>query len=108
MMKKRSQERLNDYPEIVSKLLLLHESGLTIQNVFSVILKDYKSKNTAVQRCHLHVYIKLGTLLEQNIKKGSPDLHDALNQEVRESFSMHQNHILQSAQKAGTKLLLQI
>lgn len=98
-MKKRSQELLNDYPEIVSKLLLLHESGLTIQNAFSVILKDYKSKNTAVsmhyayleiertinkiqsgfsesgayaefgQRCHLHVYIKLGTLLEQNIKK---------------------------------------
>lgn len=135
-MKKRSQELLNDYPEIVSKLLLLHESGLTIQNAFSVILKDYKSKNTAVsmhyayleiertinkiqsgfsesgayaefgQRCHLHVYIKLGTLLEQNIKKGSSDLHDALNQEVRESFSMHQNHILQSGQKAGTKLLL--
>lgn len=135
-MKKRSQELLNDYPEIVSKLLLLHESGLTIQNAFAVILKDYKSKNTAVsmhyayleiertinkiqsgfsesgayaefgQRCHLHVYIKLGTLLEQNIKKGSSDLHDALNQEVRESFSMHQNHILQSGQKAGTKLLL--
>ena len=47
-MKRRSQELLNDYPEIVSKLLLLHESGLTIQNAFSVILKDYKSKNTAV------------------------------------------------------------
>lgn len=57
-MKRRSQELLNDYPEIVSKLLLLHESGLTIQNAFSVILKDYKSKNTAVSMHYAYLEIE--------------------------------------------------
>ena len=43
-LKKRSYQLECDYPEIVSKLLLLHGAGLTIQNAFSTILADYKRK----------------------------------------------------------------
>ncbi|MDY5577835.1 MAG: type II secretion system F family protein [Lachnospiraceae bacterium] len=132
-VKKRNSELISDYPEIVSKLLLLHGAGLTIQNAFSTILLDSKktsnSKHYIYQeieltlnklksgasesgayaalgkRCHIHSYIKLGTLLEQNIKKGSSDLQDALNREVKEAFSLHKNNVLQAGEKAGTKML---
>lgn len=57
-------------------------------------------------RCQLHAYIKLGTLLEQNIRKGSSDLQNALNQEVYEAFSFHKSNVLSSGEKAGTKMLL--
>lgn len=136
MLKSRESELLSDYPEIVSKLLLLHGAGLTIQNSFTTILNDYKRKNTSPsehyiyreiertlnriksgapesgsyaelgKRCRLHIYIKLGTLLEQNIRKGSSDLQNALKQEVKESFSIHQSQVLQAGEKAGTKMLL--
>lgn len=131
----KQQEQLNyDYPEIVSKLLLLYNAGLTIQNAFTAILNDavkngYQTnyvyqeieltvnqlKNGASehgaytafgQRCHVLSYIKLGTLLEQNIRKGSADLQDALQLEVREAFNAHKTNCLQSGEKNGTKMLI--
>lgn len=132
-LKERKHQLESDYPEIVSKLLLLHGAGLTIQNAFYTILTDYKKegvpryiyqeieymlnriKSGASEsgayanlgtRCQLHVYIKLGTLLEQNIRKGSSDLQNALNQEVLEAFSLHKSNVLSSGEKAGTKMLL--
>lgn len=136
LLKQRTGQLESDYPEIVSKLLLLHGAGLTIQNAFSVILSDEKNKNDIPHRhyiyqeieytlnkiksgapeagayadlgtrCQLHSYIKLGTLLEQNIRKGSSDLQNALNQEVLEAFSLHKNNVLSTGEKAGTKMLL--
>lgn len=133
LLKNRNNELLSDYPEIVSKLLLLHGAGLTIQNSFSTILADNKkstlgnhyiyqeiertlnkiksgsSESGAYaelgKRCQLHAYIKLGTLLEQNICKGSSDLQDALNREVKEAFSIYRNNIISSGEKTGTKML---
>lgn len=129
----RKEQLMADYPEIVSKLLLLHGAGLTIKNAFSVILSDAKAANLSDhyiyreieytlhklntgtpelgayselgQRCGLHTYIKLGSLLEQNIKKGSSDLHAALTGEVQEAFMLHKNNILQTGEKASTKML---
>lgn len=133
LLKKRASQLESDYPEIVSKLLLLHGAGLTIQNAFSTILADYKKKDSSRyiyqeiefmlnkiksgapesgayaelgKRCQLHAYIKLGTLLEQNIRKGSSDLQNVLNQEVCEAFSIYKSNILSSGEKAGTKMLL--
>lgn len=135
-LKSRDCQLLSDYPEIVSKLLLLHSAGLTIQNAFTIILNDYRKKNHTFpehyiyleiertlnkiksgfpesgayselgKRCHIQIYIKLGTLLEQNLRKGSSDLQFALKQELKESFSLHQHQVLQSGEKAGTKMLL--
>ncbi len=130
----RKTELLYDYPEIISKLLLLHGAGLTIKNAFSLILSDAQnmkaekhfiyqeitytlnklnngeSESCAYsefgQRCGIHVYIKLGSLLEQNLKKGSSDLQEALNHEVQEAFYLHKNNILQAGEKAGTKMLI--
>ncbi len=116
-------------------MLLFHGAGLTIHNAFIAILADEKKKTvrssmhyayleiehllnkmksgipeagsyaTFGKRCQLHIYIKLGTLLEQNLKKGSADLQDALKQEMEESFSSQQSQILQFGEKAGTKMI---
>lgn len=133
LLKNRNNELLSDYPEIVSKLLLLHGAGLTIQNAFSTILADNKKSSLANhyiyqeiertlnkiksgsaesgayaelgKRCQLHAYIKLGTLLDQDICKGSSDLQNALNQEVKDAFSIYRNNIISSGGKTGTKML---
>ena len=56
-IKKRNSELISDYPEIVSKLLLLHGAGLTIQNAFSTILLD--SKKTSNSKHYIYQEIEL-------------------------------------------------
>lgn len=43
-MKRRDQELLLDYPEIIMKFTLLLEAGLTIKNAWGRIVKEYKIK----------------------------------------------------------------
>ena len=133
--RRRTEELQKDYTEIIVKLLLFHSAGLTVRNAFIAILTDAKKRtqnsslryayleiehllnkmNSGIpeagsyaafgKRCQLHIYIKLGTLLEQNLQKGSHDLQDALKQEMKEHFSLQQNQTLQFGSKAGTKML---
>lgn len=134
-MKLRETQLVFDYPQIVSNLLLLTDAGLTIRMAFTQILKDYKKKENPIdhyayteielmlnklksghseygsyaefgKRCQLHSYIKLGSILEQNLRKGSSDLYFSLKQEVSEAFLQHKTTTLQSGERAGTKLLL--
>ncbi len=133
-LKKREEQLLRDYPEIVSKLLLLHNAGLTLQNSFASILNDAKKsgeQNHYIflevermlnrlksgmpesgayaelgRRCNLHAYIKLGSILEQNRKKGSSDLSCALQSEVQEAFSDYKRNALRAGETAGTKMLI--
>lgn len=43
-LKRRNQELLLDYPEIITKFTLLLEAGLTIKNAWGRIVKEYKTK----------------------------------------------------------------
>lgn len=135
LLKNRNNQMLEDYPEIVSKLLLLSNAGLTITNSLKKIVDDYRNsasftskyayeeisitlnslsngnpESTAYsqfgKRCGLMPYIKLGTLLEQSIHKGSKELSFHLNNEVRNAFENHKSHILTKSKQAETKMLL--
>lgn len=57
-------------------------------------------------RCHIQSYLKLGSLLEQNMRKGSKNLQDALYYEVQDAFYSHKAETLKLGEKAGTKMLL--
>lgn len=134
-LKIRNQQLLNDYPEIISKLLLLCNSGLTIQKAFIKIYEDHINKHTGRedyaydeikytinaissgvsqsraytdmgQRCMLFPYIKLGSILEQNLKKGSLDMKHLLREEVQNSFENKKTDLLQKGNKASSKLLI--
>lgn len=58
------------------------------------------------RRCGIKEYRKLGTLLEQNVRKGTRGLSVLLEQESEEAFEQRKNLAKQLGEEAGTKLLL--
>lgn len=134
-MERRKKELLLDYPEIVNKLLLYMGAGMTIRNAFAKMGEDYKkqqkerrryiyeeilitchelqsgrSEKEAYEhfgrRCQVQVYMKLSTLLSQNVRKGSNDLLNMLRQEADNAFAERKNMARKLGEEAGTKLLL--
>lgn len=134
-MEQRRKELLLDYPEIVNKLALYMGAGMTIRNAFAKMGEDYqkcrkerrryvyeeilimchelqggKAESEAYdhfgRRCQVPVYMKLSTLLSQNIRKGSNDLLYMLRQEADSAFAERKNMARKLGEEAGTKLLL--
>lgn len=58
------------------------------------------------KRCQLPEYIRLGSVLSQNLKKGSRGLTSLLGQEAETSLIDRKNHARKIGEQAGTKLLL--
>lgn len=135
-LQKRSRELLLDYPEIVNKLMLYLGAGMTIRNAFLKMGEDYKKQRNSDRkryvyeeivllchelqsgiseaeayahlgkRCRLQSYMKLSTLLSQNLRKGSNDLLIMMRQEAAHSFEQRKNTAKKLGEEAGTKLLL--
>ena len=131
----RRKELLLDYPEIVNKLALYMGAGMTIRNAFFKMGEDYKKQQKERKRyayeevlitcyelqsgksekeaydhfgkrCQVQVYMKLSTLLAQNLRKGSNDLLRVLRQEADNAFAERKNLARKLGEEAGTKLLL--
>lgn len=134
-LKLRNIQMMRDYPEIVTKLALLNEAGLSIKSSWSRVVEEYEiNKKTDIRyayeemrltnqkmrngvsepeayaafgaRCGLQPYLKLGTLLEQNVMKGSKGLMILLEQEAESAFEERKNQAKVRGAEAGTKLLL--
>lgn len=58
------------------------------------------------RRCNIHEYLKLGTLLEQNVKKGSKGLSKMLEDEAVNAFEQRKNIAKKLGEEAGTKLMI--
>ena len=124
-----------DFTEIVFKLSLLYEAGLSIYKAWERIVTEYEStapkkphfayremrltleqiKNGAPEaqaygqfgrRCALHQYMKLGSILEQNITKGARGMKTLLRQEVRDSFEDRKRLARKKGEEAGTKMMI--
>lgn len=136
IIKQRNEELEQDYVFIISKIAILHSAGINILSAWDKIIEDYNKtldKNrvryayeemkiarqkiktglseTAAyvefgRRCGLHSYIKLGNLLEQNVRKGTKGLKEMLNQEVNEAYELRKVQARKKGDEAGTKLLL--
>ncbi|MDE6740456.1 MAG: type II secretion system F family protein [Lachnospiraceae bacterium] len=134
-LEKRKRELTLDYPEIVNKLALYMGAGMTIRNAFTKMGEDYKKQQKERRRyvyeeilitchelqsgrsereaydhfgrrCQVQAYMKLSTLLSQNIRKGSNDLLDMLRQEADNAFTERKALAKKLGEEAGTKLLL--
>ena len=134
-LEQRKGELLLDYPEIVNKLALYMGAGMTIRNAFLKMGEDYKRQQKERRRyiyeeiliacnelqsgrpesevydhfgrrCQVPAYMKLSTLLSQNIRKGSNDLLLMLRQEADNAFAERKNMAKKLGEEAGTKLLL--
>lgn len=57
------------------------------------------------KRCNIKEYLKLGALLEQNLKKGTKGLTQMLEKESLEAFQERKNIAKRLGEEAGTKLL---
>ena len=57
------------------------------------------------RRCHVPCYMKLCSLLLQNLKKGSKGMAQSLSYEVGQAFEERKNLAKKLGEEAGTKLL---
>lgn len=132
-VKKRNEQMTMDFAEIVSKLSILYEAGLSIKMAWEKIVADYElkkeerfayqemkltlekikngmSEREAYQefgkRCGLHQYIKLGNILEQNLSKGTKGMKLLLSAEVADSFENRKRLARKKGEEASTKLLI--
>lgn len=131
---KRMQMQL-DYPEIINKLTLLLGAGMTVKRAWRKITADYEEEKQTWgiryayeemrqacnemdsgimeaesyerfgRRCGLQIYIKLGALLSQNLRKGTKGISQILQTEAVQSFEERKARAKRLGEEAGTKLL---
>jgi len=131
----RQRQLLRDYPEVVSKLTLLMEAGSTIRLAWERIVDDYvrhrEKTREYVYEEMLHTrnrislgvseevayeefgrscgnirYLRLSSVLVQNLRKGSSGVLPLLRKEAAEAYCDRREQAKQRGEEAGTKLLL--
>lgn len=132
-LRKREQELIADYPELVSKYLLLLNAGLSQRLVWERIVADYRKsgrKRYAYdemlltlremengvpetrayerfgKRCRLLPYMRFSGVLVQNLQKGARGSLHLLEQEAMTAFAERKEAAKRRGEEAGTKLLL--
>ena len=138
MEKKRSDELMSEYPELVDKLTLYLGAGVTVRGAFARIVKSGRedcagtdqggsvltreliytlneiqagvSESEAYynmgHRINLPMYIKLMSLLSQNVKKGTRDILIMMAGEEQNAMQTRKEMAKRKGEEAGTKLLL--
>lgn len=134
---KRERQMKADYPEIISKLVVLIRAGLPVRRAWLRMAEDYqrekarhgksrfaweeicltaremqngKNESEAYlhfgKRCEQHLYMKLGSLLEQNLKKGNASLAVLLENERIQALEERRRQVKAAGEVAGTKLMM--
>ena len=129
----RKQQLMMDYPDLMWKMTMLLGAGQSIRGTFCRIAEEYRKKEKKMRwvyeevcitclemksgiaeaqayerfgkRCQLPEYIRLGTVLSQNLKKGSAGLTGMLEKEAETAMNERKNHVRKMGEEAGTKLL---
>ncbi len=134
-MSKRQAQMQLDHPEIISKLTLLLGAGMTVKRAWRKIVADYEEEKNVWgiryayeemrqacnemdsgiteaesyerfgRRCGTQIYVKLGALLSQNLRKGTKGMSQILKAEAIQSFEERKARARRLGEEAGTKLL---
>lgn len=134
--KKRMRQMSIDYPQIINKFNLYIGAGMTVRRAWTLIAEDYERNRQSFgehaayeemlytlhqiqggmaegecyeqygARCGAGNYRKFGTMLSQNLRKGSKGLTDLLEKEAQESFEERKNLAKKLGEEAGTKLMI--
>lgn len=131
-MKERNRQLMLDYPEVVSKIMLLSKAGMSTRLAWNQTIQSsggksghfvYKEMRMALgkinsgipegvayeqfgKRCGIHCYIRFANILSQNLKRGTNDLYRALESEMDNALQERKNSALKKGEEAGTKLLV--
>lgn len=132
---RRQRQLIMDYPNLLFKMSMLLDAGLTMQNVFSKIAFEYRDREDKQvryayeemlaacyemksgisegqayenfgRRCGETCYIRLGTTLAGNLQKGSQGLTRLLWDEAATAMDERRQLARKLGEEAGTKLLL--
>lgn len=133
-VQKRRNQLLMDYPAMVFKLAMLVGAGMTMRAAFFKMAGEYQERaregrhyvyeemavtcremqsgvaegaayENFANRCGLSVYRKLGSILSQNLRKGSEGLAGLLEQEALTAMEERKGAVRRLGEEAGTKLL---
>lgn len=134
-IRRKKEELLRLYPWFVNQLNLMLGAGMQIKNIFRKMVCEYDEKKDATnqkvlmdelkiacrsfdvgihetqvyyrlgRRIGIPCYIKLMTLLEQNIKRGSKGIMNMLEHEEIMALEERKNLAKKLGEEAGTKLL---
>lgn len=127
-IQKRSDELLNDFAEIVSKLALLINAGMVMREAWnevayadeSVIYKEMQlacddmnngiSDGEAIRRfgvrCIIPEIKKFSTTIIQGMEKGNKELSAMLQSQSDEVWEMKKQRVRRQGAKANTKLMI--
>ncbi len=132
-VQKREQQLLADYPDFLSRFLLLLGAGMNARGAWERMIDDYKKsgkkrfvyeemKRTLAQlevglpelqayemfgrRCGLLPYMRFAAIVQQNLKKGARRIAELLQAEAQDAYSERKAQARQQGEEAGTKLLL--
>jgi len=132
--KERNTQLQDSFPEFISKLLLLMESGMSIRGAFFRIGEDYQKKRQFEKnylyeevlyicrqmkngmmeregyellgkRCGLACYKKLSGLLIQHLQKGGSNILETLRGESAKAMEEQKRELQKKGEEMGTKLL---
>lgn len=134
--KKRIRQMKTEYPQIINKFNLYIGAGMTLRKAWFCIAHEYeKNRNRTGKkdayeemlytmhqiqggspegecyenygiRCGVSAYRKFGTMLSQNLRKGSRGLTEILKREAEEAFEERRNLAKKMGEEAGTKLMI--
>lgn len=132
--KKAVRQMKIDYPQIINKFNLYIRAGLTVRRAWFLIVQDYERnaenmrkayEEMAVSmhqmqggtaetdayeefgiRCGIASYRRLGSMLAQNVRKGSRGLTVLLEREAEEAIEERKNLAKKLGEEAGTKLMI--
>ena len=136
LKKIKEEELIREYPELLSRISLYIQAGMTSRTALGKIVSDYQGEekekekkygyeemektfyemNRGVseheayknmgERIGLAEYKKLSTILIQQLEKGSKGFLDSLQEETREAFEKKKRIAKEAGEKAGTKMLI--
>lgn len=132
----KKQQMILDYPEVVDKMTLFLGAGMTVKWAWRKVVEDYvchkemwgeryvyeemrrtchemesgiteaESYERFGRRCGVQIYIRLGALLSQNLRKGNRGLTELLRLESVQAFEERKARAKRLGEEAGTRLLL--
>ena len=130
------EELLRDFAGMLSKFTMLLGTGATVRSCWERIVQNYEAQKEHLgiravyeemsltyreiqggvseaeayerfgKRCGITPYIKFGTLLSQNLRKGSKGISEILRMEAIQSFENRKNRARRMGEEAGTKLMV--
>lgn len=132
--KQRREEIMADYPELIIKMTVLYQAGLSMRGVWERIGADARKKGGKLrpiyeevcfacncmaegisepeayrqfgQRCSTSSCLKLGNLLAGNVRRGTRQLSELMAQESARAWELRKQRARRSGEKAGTKMLI--